>query len=253
MQNFKKLFKKLIRRFGYDLVKSDIAHLPVEATDQDKLIGHLIAPFTMTSPERIWSVINSVKYVVSNNLPGDFVECGVWRGGSAMCIAYKLKQLGILDRKIWLYDTYTGMTPPSNKDIEAYTGRSANDLLNKTAKDDGDNVWCIASKEDVSKNIFSTGYPMDNVMFIEGDVLDTLNISIPGQISLLRLDTDWYESTRKELHVLYPLLVSGGVCIIDDYGYWRGSRIAVDEYLLENNINVLLHPIDETGRIFIKP
>lgn len=245
----------MIRRCGYDLVRSDVKYdrFPVEATDMDKQIGLSVAPYTMTSPERVWAVINSVKYIVANNVDGDFVECGVWRGGSAMAIVYKLKELGILDRQLWLYDTFSGMTAPSQKDVEAQSGKNAKALLEETTKGDGNNIWCVASKEDVSANILATGYAASNIKLVEGDILETLNREIPEKISMLRLDTDWYESTKKELQVLYPRLVSGGVCIIDDYGYWRGSRAAVDEYFSENNINVLLHPIDATGRIFVKP
>jgi len=255
MQGYKDVLKKLIRRCGFDLVRSNVerGRLPVEATDQDKQISLSVAPYTMTSPERVWAVISSVKYIVANNIHGDFVECGVWRGGSAMAIAYKLKELGVLDRQLWLYDTFSGMTAPSTKDVEAHSGKSAEALLEETTRGDGNNIWCVASKEDVLANILATGYIVNNIRFVEGDILETLNREIPEKISMLRLDTDWYESTKKELQVLYPRLVSGGVCIIDDYGHWRGSRMAVDEYFFENNINVLLHPIDATGRIFVKP
>lgn len=255
MQGYKDLLRKLIRRCGYDLVKNDIKHdrFPVEATDLDRQIGLLVAPYTMTSPERVWAVINSVKYIVANNIHGDFVECGVWRGGSAMAIAYKLKELGALDRQLWLYDTFSGMTAPSPMDVEAHSGKSAEALLEESTRADGNNIWCIATKEDVSNNILATGYASNKIRLVEGDILETLNREIPEKISMLRLDTDWYESTKKELQVLYPRLVSGGICIIDDYGHWRGSRTAVDEYFSENRINVLLHPIDATGRIFVKP
>lgn len=73
------------------------------------------------------------------------------------------------------------------------------------------------------------------VILIEGDVLETLvkTQNIPGKISVLRLDTDWYESTKKELEVLYPKLAVGGVLMIDDYGYWGGAKKAVDEYFAD--------------------
>ena len=75
---------------------------------------------------------------------------------------------------------------------------------------------------------------------------------LPSGIALLRLDTDWYESTKHELEHLYPLLVSGGVIIIDDYGHWKGAKKAVDEYIKDNNLPLLLNRIDYTGRIGIK-
>lgn len=255
MQSYKDILKKLIRRCGYDLVRRNVKHdrFPVEATDTDRQIALSVAPYTMTSPERVWSVINSVKYIVANDIHGDFVECGVWRGGSAMAIAYKLKELGVSDRTLWLYDTFSGLTTPSPKDIEAHSGKSAEALLEENAIENENNFLCTASKNEVSTNMLATGYAASNIRLIEGDVLETLNREVPEKIAMLRLDTDWYESTKKELQELYPRLANGGVCIIDDYGYWRGSRAAVDEYFSENKINVLLHPIDATGRIFLKP
>jgi hypothetical protein len=85
-----------------------------------------------------------------------------------------------------------------------------------------------------------------------GKVEDTIPADIPEKIALLRLDTDWYESTKHELIHLFPRLQKGGVLIIDDYGFWKGARKAVDEYFAENNIQILLNRIDDTGRMAIK-
>lgn len=207
----------------------------------------------MTSSERLWSLIESVRYVVREEIPGDFVECGVWRGGSVMAMLNELRKMEAMDRRVWLYDTFAGMTPPSSADVEASTGRHANELLSATPKDTGNNVWCIADVQDVTRNVTTTGYPLDLIKFIEGDVVETLNESTPNEIALLRLDTDWYESTRKSLEVLYPRLAVGGVCILDDYGHWQGARKAVDEYFAALGHRPLMHPIDYSGRIFLKP
>jgi len=110
----------------------------------------------------------------------------------------------------------------------------------------------FASLSEVKKNMFSTGYPQENLVFIKGKVEDTVPTRVPPQIALLRLDTDWYESTKHELNYLYPLLVKQGVLIIDDYGYWAGSKKAVDEYISQNNVPILLNRIDHTGRIGVK-
>jgi O-methyltransferase len=226
--------------------------LPVEATPRDsELIGSL-KPFTMTSSERLWSLINAVRHAVSNEIPGDFVECGVWRGGSVMAMVTELSDLGVTDRKIWLYDTFAGMTDPTAADVEAGTGVTAADMLSTTAVADGDNVWCVAGLPDVQANVRSTGYPFENFTFVEGDVAQTLKSIFPETISLLRLDTDWYESTRMELEVLYPRLAVGGVCIFDDYGHWQGARKAVDEYFEKLGHRPYMHPIDYSGRVLIK-
>ena len=206
----------------------------------------------MTSSERLWSLINAVRHVVSNEIPGDFVECGVWRGGSVMAMARELSNLGVRDRRIWLYDTFSGMTDPTAADVEAGSGVLATDMLSSTPVADGDNVWCVASLLDVQANVRLTGYPFENFTFIEGDVTKTLESTIPETISLLRLDTDWYESTRMELEVLYPRLAVGGVCIFDDYGHWQGARKAVDEYFEVLGHRPYMHPIDYSGRVLIK-
>ncbi len=248
----KKILSKLRYSKNHQIENLPKDMFPVEATASDKRIRDLVMPFTMTSQERLWSLLSAIKYIVSSRIRGAFVECGVWRGGSAMTMAYQLMELGDLGRSIWLYDTFQGMTEPTDVDVEAGSGNSAAALLSKTEKVGANNIWCIASKEDVVLNLSKTGYPDKMLKLVQGDVLETLDTVMPEEIALLRLDTDWYESTKKELEVLFPKLVSGGICIIDDYGYWSGARKAVDEYLAKNDLVVLMHRIDETGRIFIK-
>jgi len=211
-----------------------------------------VRPYTMTSPERLYGLIEAVKYVVENNIQGDLVECGVWKGGSMMTIALTLKKLGNTDRELHLYDTYAGMTAPTDAD-KSFQGEGADHLLQQEIGMKEESViWAYSSLAEVRKNVLSTGYPENKIHFIEGDVLQTIPAKIPSNIALLRLDTDWYESTRHEMIHLYPLLNSGGVLIIDDYGFWRGSRQAVDEYITEHQPGLLLNRMDDTGRIAIK-
>lgn len=246
--------KWMLGRFGYELRRPvDARGIAIEASAQDQANLQVSSPFTMTSPERLWALVNAVGYVVEADIPGDFVECGVWRGGSAMAMAGKLLSCGVTRRDIWLYDTFQGMSPPCARDKEARTGYLAKTLMENSSPDESDGVWCVASVDEVKSNIEIVGYPAERFRFVEGDVSETLSTHVPDEIALLRLDTDWYESTRKELEVLYPRLARGGVCIIDDYGHWQGARQAVDEYLQRNNLRVLLHRIDDTGRIFVKP
>jgi O-methyltransferase len=244
--------ESVLRRAGFGRDPIEKNGLPIEATSADLSTLLRARPFTMTSDERVWSLINAVRYIVSNQIEGDFVECGVWRGGSAMVMSLTLADLGA-DRQIWLYDTFEGMTPPTSVDVEASTGKTATSLLERTRKAEGDSVWCLASLDDVQANMASTGVAAEHVIFKVGDVATTLQQEPPTKIALLRLDTDWYESTKVELEVLYPRLVSGGVCLIDDYGYWAGARRAVDEYFATMRPRPLMHRIDPTGRAFIKP
>jgi hypothetical protein len=233
-------------------IGSAAAQLPVEASSDDAAQIAALRPFTMTSATRLWSLVRAVRYLESEGIGGDFVECGVWRGGSVMAMAGELARLGASERKIWLYDTFSGMTDPSSRDIEAVSGTPAQQLMETTPVGDGNNVWCVAGLDDVRANVATTGYPMDQFVFVEGDVAVTLQTHAPERVALLRLDTDWYESTKVSLTQLFPKLAVGGVCIFDDYGHWQGARDAVDEYFTERNYQPLLLPIDFSGRILIK-
>jgi O-methyltransferase len=208
---------------------------------------------TMTSLERMYALWSATNYIVENDLPGDFVECGVWRGGSVMLMATTLLRRGDTTRDLWLFDTFDGMTAPTAEDLQAMSGRPAADILREHERTPDDPFWGIAARDAVERNLRSTSYPFERFHVVEGDVTATLPESAPDRISLLRLDTDWYASTRHELEQLYPRLVGGGVLIIDDYGYWRGARKATDEFVATLRPRPLLQRIDYTGRICVKP
>lgn len=246
MNRIKRAAKVLLNR-------ADEVIFPPEATEEDYVILEKCKPFTMTSSARLWATVSASKYVVKNSIEGAFVECGVWRAGSSMAMALSLLNLNIKDRSLFLFDTFSGMTEPSDNDVDG-RGVRAKEILGRTPKGDGNNVWCVAGLEDVKANMASTAYPKELVKYIEGDIIETLKIAenIPDKIALLRLDTDWYDSTKAELEVLYPKLVKGGVCIIDDYGHWHGARKAVTEYFDALGCHPLLQVTDYTGRLFIK-
>ena len=254
MKTYERLVSSIARRFGLQIsrVSSSANRLPVEASEADAATITALRPFTMTSAERLWALINATCYICETGVPGDFVECGVWRGGSVMAMAGELAKHGVQDRRVWLYDTFAGMTAPTEKDVEAGTGTTAAHMLQTTEIGDGNNVWCVAGRSDVERNVYSTKFPKDQFVFVQGDVTQTLSKQSPESIALLRLDTDWYESTRASLEVLYPRLSPGGVCILDDYGHWQGARAAVDEYFEERGARPFMLPIDYSGRLFIK-
>ncbi len=206
---------------------------------------------TMTSVERMYALYNAVLHTLRIGAPGDFVECGVWRGGSVMLMAETLAAAGVRDRLIYLYDTFDGMPPPSERDKDV-SGVPAAAQLSAAPRVE-ESVWAYASLEVVADNLRKTAYPIENFRLVRGKVEDTLPRAAPERIALLRLDTDWYESTRCELEILYPRLHPGGVLIIDDYGHWRGSKEAVDEYFSTQAQPILLHRVDYTGRVGIKP
>jgi O-methyltransferase len=241
MQQF---IKKCVRRLGYDVIR-----LPADLTAEEKEIFLAVSPFTLTGAERVACLIRATKYIVENRIEGDFVECGVWRGGSMMVVAHMLKRLGDTSRKLYLYDTFAGMSQPTEEDVR-FDGITARELIGTVYKDVGD--WCYAAKQDVTKNLRSTGYPEGNVLLVEGRVEETIPQTLPEKICLLRLDTDWYESTRHELTYLYPKLVKNGVLIIDDYGHWLGSKQAADEYFEQAALKPFLQRVDYTCRVAVK-
>jgi hypothetical protein len=208
--------------------------------------------FTMTSHERQVVLLRAVDYLVQNKIEGDIVECGVWKGGSMMLIARKLLQLNAIGRNLFLFDTFEGMSDPNEKDVSAIDKSTASELLQKENKLEGDNVWCYSSLDEVKTNLEKTNYPQEKIFYFKGKVEDTLPEPSIDKIALLRLDTDFYESTKHELEILYDFLVPGGVLIIDDYGHWTGSKKAVDEFIEKRKLKIFLNRIDYTGRLAIK-
>jgi hypothetical protein len=215
--------------------------------DRDLAIIKAVQPFTMTSPDRIVALCDAIRYVSRNRIEGAIVECGVWRGGSMMAAAKALQEQGDDDRELYLYDTYEGMTEAGPEDID-FRGRTAEGLMSYHAGD-----VARAPLDDVKANLASTGYPAERIHYVVGRVEETLPATVPEKIALLRLDTDFYESTKQEIEHLFPLLAGGGVLILDDYGAWKGARQAVDDYFDGLEYAPLLNRIDFTGRICVVP
>jgi hypothetical protein len=210
-----------------------------------------VRPYTMTPPERVASLCNAIDYITRREIPGDVVECGVWRGGSMMAAALAFLHLKDTTRSIFLFDTYEGMTSPTANDKRVGLDLSASAMLARAPRDD--NLWGISQIDEVKHNLASTGYPAEKLVFIKGPVENTIPGHAPNQICILRLDTDWYESSHHELVHLYPRLQLGGVLIVDDYGWWDGQRRAIDEYFRQHNLALLLVRTDASGgRIAIK-
>lgn len=209
-----------------------------------------VSPYTLTSPERIGGLIAAVEHVVANRIAGAFVECGVWRGGSAIAAALTFQRLAEL-RDLYLFDTFAGTpTPPSDQDVDLH-GVHAGDwwsaeLLSRAAVELG------ATRADVETRMRGTGYPHARLHLVPGLVQDTIPVSAPDPIAVLRLDTDFYDSTRHELEQLWPRLSPGGILIVDDYGHFQGARRAVEEYFRTHRANVFLHRLDYTARLVVK-
>ena len=208
----------------------------------------------------------AIAYCEENNIRGSYVECGVYWGGHPVMACNTILENSFTIRDIYMYDTYEGLPEPGeydyttddaelwhmNREEVLQTWKSYQTLANSPAGDT--QGWCYCSLEDVKKNVFETNYPKDKLHFIKGDVMETLTQeeNIPDEISVLRLDTDWYESSKFELEKLYHKVTKGGVIILDDYFHWDGQRRATDEFLQENNLEKTIVKNNELTGYFIK-
>jgi O-methyltransferase len=249
----RKLIAGLRWRAGYLLG----THIPAEYDDDLRATIKRVRRHTLSSAARVAALCDSVAYVVENNIEGDIVECGVWKGGSMMAVALTLLRLGDTDRDLYLFDTFSGMAEPGEQDAPSpYDGYSPQRRWRRNKErsgiDDGGSGWAAVGEAQVREAMGSTGYPPERVHLVKGMVEDTVPVQAPERLALLRLDTDWYASTKHELEQLYPRLSDGGVLIIDDYGHYEGARRAVDEYFEMADHRVLLNRIDYTGRVAVK-
>ena len=236
----------LARGAGFEIVnlrRPIQSGLPDDFDQADRAAYFRVRPYTQTSAERIFVLRRAVEYVVAARLAGAIVECGVWKGGSMMAIAESLLACEVRDRDLYLFDTFQGMPEPTVND-----GGQVCEVWRQHTEG-----WNVAPLKLVQANLNSTGYPRDRLHYVVGRVEDTLPDGAPAEICLLRLDTDFYESTKHELSTLYPLLVPGGVLIIDDYGSFQGSRKATDEFLRTQPKQIFLSRIDSDARLAIKP
>jgi hypothetical protein len=227
-----KVFRLEIRRIDSIRDRALAFPRPPEIRDDiwDLVIKLYLSELTMVSIERLIATANSVIFICKNDLSGAFVECGVWRGGNAI-LAAKIFELYGKDNQVFLYDTFEGMVQPTIKDFSESEGLASNVFNSK--KDKGEK-WCFASEEDVQNNFAQFGIKPNRFVIVKGDVCETLveSDNLPNEIAVLRLDTDWYDSTKIELEVLYPLVIENGIVIFDDYGYWSGHQKAIDEFFL---------------------
>lgn len=220
--------------------------IDLERNERFMALHRLVKPYTITSIERQYGLYQTVKYLIENEIDGDIVECGVWKGGSVM-----LAELAFQEheeaRTYWLYDTFAGMTLHGEHD-HAVAGvgpeHFEGDMLAVSVEQVVENLAAVCSHASAAARC----------LLMKGDVRDTLGPARikPQKIALLHLDTDWYDSTKAELEELYPRVVPGGVVIADDYGHWLGQGKAVDEYFTTTTHHPLLHRLDYSGVMWIK-
>jgi len=200
--------------------------------------------YTMCRPERFLRFCQSI--LDTKALDGCVVECGVWKGGMT-CGTARFALDNNINRVFYAFDSYEGFPEPTEKDIIAYTGEKALDLNEWGMKKDGN-----APLDNLYECITTLNIGNDVIIPVKGWFKDTV-INFDNKICILRLDGDWYESTKVCLENLYDKVVTGGVIILDDYGYWKGCKEATDDFLAKHNINVVLNKTDFSEVWFIKP
>ena len=247
IKNFKD--EKALRKF-----KRKTKLLPFELDDSERKLIYEIREknLSMCSYERLAATAMACKYICKNNKKAIFVECGVWRGGNGIIAATIFKKYKI-PYKIYLFDTFKGMTKPTKEDKKINGNQLALKFYN-IYKRRTHNDWCYAAIEEVKDNFKKYGLFNKNIFFIEGDITKTLKQlnNIPNIISILRIDTNWYKSTKIILEKLYPKLKIGGILLSNDYAYWSGSKKAIDDYFHKKSNQPYFQYVDQSGRTAIK-
>lgn len=244
----KKLILNIFNLIGYEIVKKNNyfdrkSNFIAEASIKEKKILNHFRKISLASELNLWSIYQSLIYIKKNEIQGDLVECGIYNGSTLSFIGKICNELNI-SKNIWGYDTFDGFVLNSitENDTDLKTGKQ---IIYKN-----DDIFF--SIEQVIENIKSNDNDFDKYKLIKGDILKTLDHenNLPKKISFLRLDTDIYSTTKKQLEILFPRLVTGGILHIDDYGWCPGVRKAVDEYF--ENSNIWLHRVDFTCRYLVK-
>jgi len=204
----------------------------------------ILSPYTMLSQQRLEALLEGAKKVCHDDIPGNFVECGVAGGGSSALLAWAIKKYSKRPRTLFSFDTFRGMPEPGKRDT--HQGLPAQ----KTAWGKG---TCAAPMESLFEVLEKLGVK-NLVRAVPGLFQETLPISKRevGEIGLLHLDGDWYDSTMAILENLYEMASAGAYLQVDDYGHWDGCKKAVDEYFSRRKEALKIHPIDATGVWFKK-
>ncbi len=239
---FKEKLRSIFLSLGYEIKRVGAFEPAMEQEFRE--IAERCRGYHAQSVPRLYALYQAVRHVVRNRVEGAIVECGVFKGATHMLAGWVLKAMNDTSREFYLYDTYEGWPEPDSRDTVCGDGGQLPKNWNAGVD--------FKSLPEVRLNVLKTGYPESKIIFVKGKVEETLPGTMPEKISILRLDTDWYESTYHELVHLFPRLVPGGVLIVDDYGHWQGAKEAVDRYFSENKIHMLLGRVDYTGRMGIK-
>ncbi len=234
---------------AFPATKAAALALPKDYDSEAASTIRAVKPWTMTSPDKLYALILAVRHVVKHKIPGDIVECGVWRGGSMQATARTLLEVGDTSRHLYLFDTFEGMPPPTEED-RRHDGKSAADLLASERAHVARLGRGLARRR--AGRHGAGGLPRGPRALRPGHGRGDraprgarADLGAASRHRLVRLD-------QARARDLYPRLVSGGVLLIDDYGWWEGAKKAVDEFLEESGEQLLLLRM-ASGRIAVKP
>ncbi len=239
------MINNILKKFGLVLSKHRDLNYIAEINSEEESLIKLCLKYSMTTRIRMWSLLSSINYISRHGIQGDFVECGVWKGGNLILFSKLIDKLK-LKKNIFGFDTFTGMPKPGKFDFKYSTGQHASKYYNIKKKSN----WNEISLGEVKNNLIYEN-SISSIKLIKGKVENTLRDinNLPKKISILRLDTDFYSSSKVELEVLYPKLVKNGILFLDDYGSMSGQRKAVDEYF---KVRPFMFHVDKSSRIIIK-
>lgn len=195
----------------------------------------VVRPHSMVSNVNLFFLAELVRRLDASRSPGDIVECGVYRGGSAGVLAYQAIQ-SPLPRKVWLYDAFAGMPPASEKDDD-YSRSIAGQF--------------IGSEKQTRRILSRLRIPVERFEIVAGWFNDTVPRASVEQIALLHIDCDFYEPVLLTLKTFYPVVIPGGFLVFNDYGSFLGCRRAVEEYFGAER--PLLMQIDQDAYYMVKP
>lgn len=260
----KRNLNALMNLLGYEIIRKDgkARLLSYDLGKEAYEAIQRVRPNTMLSDERLITLYQQTVFCEEHNIKGCFVECGVWKGGAVGLMALANLKHGTLRRNIHLFDSFQEICEPDKavdgeravQEVKQWSNGSCNGNLTPLNGfyDSFGGPGTLQGNKDFLEKII--GYDPDFLHYHKGWFQDTLPIDYSniGEIAILRLDADWYASTKICLEYLYEKVVTGGFVIVDDYAAYDGCRKAVDEFMLQNNIVAYLNHIDEVGRYWIK-
>lgn len=229
---------RMLRKNGFVLMRPQ----PFDATLREGGLDWPFFGYTMIGQKRLDNIQYAVETVLSEDIPGDFMETGVWRGGAVLLMKAILDAHSVTDRAVWCADSFEGLPPPNETD------RAISD-----SADFSDRAFLAVSKEQVEANFRRFDLLDENVKFLKGWFSDTLPTAPIEKLAVLRLDGDLYESTMDALVNLYPKLQPGGFLIIDDYASWAGCKQAITDYRANHGITVEVQMIDSHAAFWRVP